>query len=67
MSAKLVITWIVGGFFLLAGTWIIQNLRIDVGVNELQYVIALIVAFILFLVTGLAWISVAVATRHEFG
>jgi len=25
------------------------------------------VAFILFLVTGLAWISVAVATRHEFG
>jgi hypothetical protein len=67
MSAKLVITWIVGGFFLLAGTWIVQNLRIDVGVNELQYVLALIVAFILFLVAGLAWISVAVATKHEFG
>ena len=67
MSAKLVITWVVGGFFLLAGTWIIQNLRIDVGVNELQYILALIIAFILFLVAGLAWISVAVATRHEFG
>jgi hypothetical protein len=67
MGAKLVLTWIVGGLFLLAGAWITQNLRLDVGVSDLQYVMALAVALILFLMAGLAWISVAVATRHEFG
>ncbi|RLJ09564.1 MAG: hypothetical protein DRP15_03320 [Candidatus Aenigmatarchaeota archaeon] len=65
MSFKLIAAWIVGGFFLLAGTWIVQNLEINVGVSEWQYALALIIAFILFLAAGLCWISVAVATRHE--
>lgn len=65
MSTKLVFTWIVGGFFLLAGMWIIRNLEMNIGVGEVQYAFALIVAFILILLAGLCWISVAVATRHE--
>ena len=61
----MVAVWILGGFFLLGGTWIIQNLQLDIGVSELQYAIALIIALVLFLITGLCWISVAVATRQE--
>ena len=66
MSAKLVITWIVGGFFLLSGAWIINNLEFNIGVSDFQYYLALVIAFILFLMAGLCWISVAVATRHDF-
>ncbi len=67
MSAKLVLAWIVGGLFLLGGVWITQNLELNVGVTEFQYALALVIAFILMLIAGLCWISVAVATRHEIG
>ncbi|RLJ08927.1 MAG: hypothetical protein DRP13_00330 [Candidatus Aenigmatarchaeota archaeon] len=65
MTGKLVFTWIMGSFFLLAGVWIVRNLEMNIGVNEFQYLFALIIAFVLILVAGLCWISVAVATRHE--
>lgn len=65
MSAKLVLIWILGGLFILGGTWIVQNLELNIGVSEFQYVLALIIAFVLFLIAGLCWISVAVATRQE--
>lgn len=61
----MVAVWILGGLFLLGGTWIVQNLQLDIGVSELQYAIALIIALVLFLMAGLCWISVAVATRQE--
>jgi len=67
MSVKLVGVWILGGVLMLLGTWIIQNLELNVGVSAVSYVLALLIALILFLLTGLAWISVAVATRHKFG
>jgi hypothetical protein len=67
MSAKLVLAWIIGALFLLGGVWIVQNLELNAGVGEFQYALALIIAFILFLIAGLAWISVAVATRQELG
>jgi hypothetical protein len=63
----MVAVWILGGLFLLGGTWIVQNLQLDIGVSELQYAIALIIALVLFLMAGLCWISVAVATRQEIG
>jgi hypothetical protein len=66
MTVKLVGAWVVGSLFLLAGTWIIQNLKMELGVSEFSYVFAMIIALILFLLGGLAWISVAVATRHSF-
>ncbi len=64
MSMKLVSVWIAGGIFLLLGSWIVQNLRLDVGVSYLSYGFAMAIAFLLFLVAGLCWISVAVATRR---
>ncbi len=66
MSVKLVVTWIIGGIFLLMGTWIVQNLELNIGVSQFSYILALLIALILFLITGLCWISVAVATRHGF-
>ena len=67
MSIKLVGVWVLGGVFMLLGTWIIQNLEFNVGVSSISYVLALLIAFVLFLLAGLSWISVAVATRHKFG
>lgn len=63
---KLVGAWIVGGFFLLAGTWIVNNLRLETGVSEISYVLALVIALIFFLISGLCWINVAVAAKHKF-
>jgi len=67
MSVKLVGVWILGGVFMLLGTWIIQNLELNVGVSGFSYMLALLIALVMFLLTGLAWISVSVATRHKFG
>jgi hypothetical protein len=65
-SAKMVFTWIVGGVFLLIGTWIVQNLDFNVvGVSEVSYAMAMAVALVMFLLTGLCWISVSVATRQK--
>ena len=63
---KLVGTWIAGGLFFLIGTWIVNNLRLETGVTELSYALALVIALIFFLVGGLAWINVAVGAKHGF-
>ena len=67
MSIKLIGVWVLGGLFMLLGVWIIQNLEFNVGVSWVSYVLALLIAFLLFLLAGLSWISVSVATRHKFG
>ncbi len=66
MSSKLVVVWIVGAVLLLAASWIVQKLELTLGVSPFSYAIALAIAFILILLAGLCWISVAVATRHRF-
>ncbi len=63
---RLVGTWIAGGFFLTAGSWIVNNLRLETGVSEFSYALALIIAFIFFLIAGLCWINVGVAAKHKF-
>ena len=65
MSAKLVLIWALGGIFLTAGICILGNLERTIGVSELSYWFAIVVSFVLFLLTGLCWISVAVATREH--
>ncbi|RLI98337.1 MAG: hypothetical protein DRO99_00965 [Candidatus Aenigmatarchaeota archaeon] len=67
MSVKLVSVWVLGGVLMLMGTWIVQNLEINVGVSSISYIIAILIALVMFLLSGLCWISVAVATRHKFG
>jgi hypothetical protein len=64
MSAKTVTVWIMGGIFLLVGVWIINNLKMDIGVSEASYIMALLISLVLFLLAGLCWISVAVATKR---
>ena len=66
MSGKLITVWIIGSIFLLAAIWIVQKLELTIGVSFNAYVIALAIAFILIMLTGLCWISVAVATRRGF-
>jgi hypothetical protein len=65
MSSKLVFSWILGGVFLLLGVWIINNLKLEIGVSELSYAIAMVVALIFILMTGLLWINVSVAVKHR--
>lgn len=65
MSVKLVSVWILGALFLLGGSWVVQNLELTVGVSGQSYTLAILTAFVLFLVAGLCWISVAVATRRK--
>ena len=61
------LTWVLGALLILGGVWIVQNLQLDAGVAEFQYALAIIIAFVLFLIAGLCWISVAVATRQDLG
>ncbi len=63
MTARLVISWAIGGLFILLGVWIINNLKLTLGVSELSYVVAMIVAYILILIGGLLWINIAVAVK----
>jgi len=65
MSVRLVVSWIVGSVFMLLALWIVSNLEVNVGVPEFNYFVTLILAFILILLAGFSWISVAVATRHH--
>ena len=62
---QLIITWMAGGFFILLGTWIVSNLELNIGVSWVSYVFALLIAFVLFLVAGLCWITVSVGVRRS--
>ncbi len=64
MSAKTVTVWVLGGVFLLIGVWIIRNLQFDIGVSEFSYIMTLLISLVLFLLAGLCWVSVAVATKR---
>ncbi len=64
-TEQLIITWMAGGFFLLVGTWIVSNLELNLGVSWLSYVFALLIAFVLFLVAGLCWITVSIGIKHH--
>ena len=66
MSSKLVLSWVLGGVFLLLGIWIINNLEFGLGVTELSYGIAMLVALIFILIAGLLWINVSVAVKQRF-
>ncbi len=65
MTARLVLSWGIGGLFILLGVWIVNNLKLTLGVSELSYAVAMIVAYILILIGGLLWINIAVAVRNK--
>ena len=66
-SPKLLVAWVAGAVLLLAGSWIINNLKPGPGVSDVQYAFALILAFVLYLLAGFSWISVASAVRAHSG
>jgi hypothetical protein len=62
---KLVIFWILGSLGILFGSMIAGKAETGLGVTELSYFTAIFLAFILILVSGLLWISVAIAARRS--
>ena len=65
MTLKLIISWILGGILISAAAWILGHIEQTVGVSFLSYALAFFVAFILIMIGGLAWISVATAAAKH--
>ncbi|MFH1236855.1 MAG: hypothetical protein V1648_00410 [Candidatus Aenigmatarchaeota archaeon] len=65
MTTKLIASWIFGGVLLSTGVWIMGHVEANVGVSDIAYIMAIIGAFILILLGGLVWISVATATSKN--
>ncbi|UCC91398.1 MAG: hypothetical protein JSV39_03745 [Candidatus Aenigmatarchaeota archaeon] len=65
MTLKLIGSWIFGGILITVSAWILGHIDQTVGVSPVSYGLAFFVAFVLILVGGLAWISVATATAKH--
>ena len=65
MTFKLIVSWVFGGILITIATWILGHVEQTVGVSPLSYGMAVFIAFVLILVGGLAWISVATATSKH--
>lgn len=64
--AKANIFWILGTISIFVGVRIAGTVdRSTLGVTSLRYYLALLVGFVLILIGGLLWISVAGAVREE--
>jgi len=63
-SWKIITFWILGTFCIMFASMIAGHLEKTLGVTELGYFLALLVSFVLFLIGGLFWISVAIAVRE---
>jgi len=61
---KVVLFWVIGAACITFASMITGNLEIEAGVTVASFLFALSLAFILFLVGGLLWISVAVAIKE---
>lgn len=59
--------WIAGSFAILLGAMIAGNAELQLGVSAGGFVMAILLAFVLILLGGLLWISVATAMKkiHE--
>lgn len=64
-SEKLIVFWILGAAMLTLGMLVVSNLEMTLGVSPFSYAVALFIAFVMFMLAGLCWISVAVATKHH--
>lgn len=60
---KMVLFWVLGAVCIMFGSMVAGRLEGGVGVTGISYTFAFAVAFILFLLGGLLWISVAVAMK----
>jgi len=61
---KIVTFWVLGSICILLGSMIAGHLEKTLGVTDLGFGLALLISFVLFLVGGLLWISVAIAVKE---
>lgn len=57
--------WILGALFFFLGALISGNLEFVEGTTEGSFLLAILLAFALYLVAGMLWISAAVNARQE--
>lgn len=55
--------WVLGALCMLFGSMIAGHLEKTLGVTEFGYALAITIAFILFLLGSLLWISVSIAGK----
>lgn len=63
-SWKIAAFWIVGALAIFIGSMIAGRLEVTLGTSDLGLLVAALVAFVLFLLGGLLWISVALAVKE---
>ena len=61
---KVITFWFLGSITLLLGTLIAGHVDISPGTSTLAFLFAITVALVLFIITGLLWISTAVAVKE---
>jgi hypothetical protein len=62
-NIKIMIFWVLGAVAILIGSMIAGRIQMGLGVSDLGFFFALLVSFVLILIGGLLWISVAIATK----
>lgn len=62
-NLKIMLFWILGALLILFGSMISGRLEKGLGVSDYGFFLALLISFILFLLGGLLWISVAIAAK----
>ena len=65
-NLKMVLFWIIGSMSILIGSMIAGNVERTLGTDETGFGTAVFIAFILIMLGGLLWITVAVAAK-KFG
>lgn len=62
-NLKIVLFWMLGAVCIFLGTMIAGHAGSDLGTNYWGLALALMFSFVLFLLGGLLWISVAIAAK----
>jgi len=62
-NLKMVLFWIIGSLSILIGAMIAGNVEKSLGTDDMSFTAAVFIAFILILLGGLLWITVAVAAK----
>jgi polyferredoxin len=62
---KVIVLWVFGAIFALIAFLFISQSNVISGIVNTRSVLALSIAFVLLLITGLLWISVAVAVKES--
>jgi hypothetical protein len=60
---KMVLFWIIGSLSILIGSMIAGNVEKSLGTDDTSIGAAIFIAFILIMLGGLLWITVAVAAK----